>query len=289
MKKMIAVTAVALLVLAGCATGDDSENLEPVAEPSQTTEPVEITETPIELGEPFTLDGPNFTAHVTIENVYVPEFCGEYLNELIAVEADVDVESGAGTHEVLNVGDVRERTPDGYTNQDVVVTTSCGDIADLDAKEVQGGEKFRGAIWLSEDVDRNSEILFEVPTPAQTPVTEIYVLDLSEIDLAEGPEPTQEGVAPAASPSGVQGSAPRPEPAATEPYVVECITGGTPGPALWSDGEVRSSDWCYEQLTADRGEVQCPGTDAFVDHISECTPERLGGDSDYDPQDFMPN
>lgn len=277
------------MVLAGCATGDDSKNLEPVSEPSQTTEPVEITETPIELGEPFTLDGPNFTAQVTIENVYVPDFCGAYVNELIAVEADVDVESGAGTHEVLNVGDVRERTPDGYINRDVVVTASCNGIADLDAKKVQGGEKFRGAIWLNEDVGRNSEILFEVPTPGEAQVTEIYVLDLSEIDLAEGPEPTQEGVSPAASPSGVQGSAPRHEPTATEPYVVECITGGTPGPALWSDGEVRSSDWCYAQLTADRGEVQCPGTDAFVDHISECTPERLGGDPDYDPQDFMPN
>lgn len=33
---------------------------------------------------------------------------------------------------------------------------------------------------------------------------------------------------------------------AEEPYVVECLQ-GTPGPAVWSDGTVAHSDWCFEQ------------------------------------------
>lgn len=37
------------------------------------------------------------------------------------------------------------------------------------------------------------------------------------------------------------------EPQSPEPYVVECLE-GTPGPALWSDGETRYSDWCFQQL-----------------------------------------
>lgn len=35
--------------------------------------------------------------------------------------------------------------------------------------------------------------------------------------------------------------------AASEPYVTECLP-GTPGPALWSDGTTRYSDYCYQQL-----------------------------------------
>lgn len=35
--------------------------------------------------------------------------------------------------------------------------------------------------------------------------------------------------------------------AAAEPYVTECLP-GTPGPALWSDGTTRYSDYCYQQL-----------------------------------------
>ncbi|WP_454198651.1 hypothetical protein [Nocardia sp. Marseille-Q1738] len=30
-----------------------------------------------------------------------------------------------------------------------------------------------------------------------------------------------------------------------EPYVVECLE-GTPGPARWSDGSVRYSQWCFD-------------------------------------------
>ena len=37
------------------------------------------------------------------------------------------------------------------------------------------------------------------------------------------------------------------EPQSPEPYIVECLE-GTPGPALWSDGETRYSDWCFQQL-----------------------------------------
>lgn len=59
------------------------------------------------------------------------------------------------------------------------------------------------------------------------------------------------------------------EPAAAEPYVVECLP-DPPGPATWSDGTVKFSQDCYDQGVANRGAYQCPGTDSYVDDLSLC-------------------
>ena len=53
--------------------------------------------------------------------------------------------------------------------------------------------------------------------------------------------------APAAEPSPApeqQVQPPAPAPVA-EPTVVECLE-GTPGPALWSDGTINFSQWCFD-------------------------------------------
>ena len=57
------------------------------------------------------------------------------------------------------------------------------------------------------------------------------------------PEPN---TTPAAAPPAPTTQAPATQ-AAAEPYVTECLP-GTPGPALWSDGTTRYSDYCYQQL-----------------------------------------
>ncbi|OYD71396.1 hypothetical protein [Rhodococcus sp. OK302] len=37
------------------------------------------------------------------------------------------------------------------------------------------------------------------------------------------------------------------ETTAAEPVVIECLQ-GTPGPAMWSDGTMAYSQWCFDQL-----------------------------------------
>ncbi len=49
---------------------------------------------------------------------------------------------------------------------------------------------------------------------------------------------------PAPTPEREMATVPAPTPAA-EPYVVECLE-GTPGPARWSDGTTRFSQWCFD-------------------------------------------
>lgn len=58
-------------------------------------------------------------------------------------------------------------------------------------------------------------------------------------------------------------------PTPSEPYVLYCSE-GTPGPAIWSDGEMRFSQDCFDTLTANRGDYRCPQTDFYVYDPSEC-------------------
>lgn len=230
MRTGIAIAAAFLLVLAGCSSG-----VEPVEEPLSTptsTAPVEVSETAIALGEPITIDGPNYTAVITIERVYIPTMCGNQPNENPAIEADVEVTSGDGTREVLNTGMIRERTPDGYLKRERTVSSTCGGIDELDARNAQAGDNFRGVIWLKGDVDAESEILIDTPTE-EGPITEVFVLDLSENDLVSVVTP------PASIPV---------DPAAdSEPHVVECLF-GTPGPSRMSDGTILSTEYCFHEM-----------------------------------------
>lgn len=232
MRTSLAVAATSLLVLAGCSSTE-----EPEAEPAPTStsvKAVEPTETAIALGEPFTIAGPNYTADVTIERVYIPDHCDGIPNRHPALEADVEVTTGDGSSEVLDTATIRERTPDGYIEKERTVSRSCDGINELDAINAKDGDKFRGVRWLKEDLNPKSEILISTPAGGG-PVTEVFVLDLSSLDLdLESSSATQ---APAAASAGTA-----PETLA-EPYVVECLD-GTPGPSLMSDGSVRSTDYC---------------------------------------------
>ncbi|QGW24505.1 MULTISPECIES: hypothetical protein [unclassified Dietzia] len=230
MRAALTAAAATLLVLAGCT--NDSE-LDPVPTPAETTQAaVEATETPIALGEPFTIEGPNYTVDITIERVYIPAMCGERLNENPAIEADVQVTSGDGTREVLNTGTIRERTPDGYIQKERTVSQSCDGIDELGAMNAQTGDKYRGIIWLKDDVDPESEILINAPT-GEGPIMQVFVLDLSELDFVSA------STTPAATPADPA--------AASEPYVVECLF-GTPGPSRMSDGTIRSTDYCFHEM-----------------------------------------
>lgn len=236
-RSIIAFGAVALLTLAGCSSPEqelDPQHAQTAA--TTTAAPVGPTETAITLGEPFTVDGPNYTADVTIERVYLPAQCGEYPNTNIALEVDVEVESGDGTREVLNTGTIRERDPDGYITRDRTVSKSCGNLQELEARNAQSGDKFRGVRWLRDDVNSESEILINTPTPQGAPIAEVFVLDLAEIDIESMPAPA---APPAAAPV-------QPPPSAAEPYVVECLF-GTPGPSRMSDGTIQNTDYCANQ------------------------------------------
>lgn len=236
MRALLAVAATSLLVLAGCSSVDEPE---PESGPTSTSvAPVEPTETPIAIGEPFTITGPNFTANVTIDRVYKPELCDGSPNTYPAIEANVEVESGDGTGEVLNTGTIRERTSDGYIENERTVSRHCDGFDELDAMNVQSGDKYRGAVWLKDDVDPRSEILINTPTGGG-PIAEVFVLDLSEIDLTMVASPTSQVTADAPVETV-------PAETVSAPYVVECLF-GTPGPSRMSDGTIQSTDYCANQ------------------------------------------
>lgn len=245
MKKFIAVAATSLLVLASCATGSDEPESPEAAAPT-TSETVEVTEHHIEIGEPFAVESPNFVAQVTIEDVFRPDSCGEDLPTYIGIETDVDVESGDGGGFVLN--SVNERTEDGYTKENRAISgVTCEGLEELSATRVRTGEKYRGVLWLQEDVDATSEILFEPPPFPGDPVIETFVLDLSEVDLTsvrEVDEATTQPDPPAAAPDNA--------PAPVAPTFVRCIDPG--GQALLSDGSRVYQDQCYEGLHRPHGD-----------------------------------
>lgn len=228
--------AAALLLSAGC-TSDSEPEATSTTSPASAQAPVE---TPIALGEPFTITGPHYTADITIERFFIPALCGSSPNGNAAVEADVAVQSGDGTRDVLNTGTVRERTADGYIKKERVVSQVCDGIEELDAANAQTGDKYRGVIWLADDVDTASEILINAPT-GDGSISEVFVLNLGGLNIQE--EAAAEAEGPEAdAPAGAGAGAPV---VAAEPTVIECLQ-GTPGPARWSDGTTRYSEWCYQ-------------------------------------------
>ncbi|USX46803.1 hypothetical protein [Dietzia kunjamensis] len=248
MMKIVLLAATTILVFAGCGSGSGESEAPEIAAPA-TTE-VDVAEHEIVVGEPFTINSPHYVAHVTVTDVFRPETCGpvpytdvEY-DTFIGIEMDVEVKSGDGEGFVPN--GVNERTEDGYVQKSRSLSAvNCEGYEELSATRVKTGEKYRGVLWLQEDVDPSSEIILEPHVSAQEPVvTEVYVLDLSEFDLsgeAEVAEPTT-GPAPEAAP------APAPAPAAAAPAAaptfVECqLADGT---ALMSDGTTTYMDTCNE-------------------------------------------
>ena len=263
--KIITTAAASLLVLASCGT-DPDESDAPEAAPA-TPEAVEVTEHQIEIGEPFTIESPNFVAHVTFEDVFRPDSCGEDRPTFIGIEANVDVESGDGGGFVLN--SVDERTEDGYTKENRAISgVSCGDLEELSATRVRTGEKYHGILWLEEDVDPASEIIVAPPPHPGEPVRETFVLDLSGIDLTSERE-AAETTTPTDSPA----AAPETAPAPVAPSFVRCIDPG--GQALFSDGSRVYQDQCYEGLHRPHGDpaqarrwtecVIANGTDYCID------------------------
>lgn len=88
--------------------------------------------------------------------------------------------------------------------------------------------------------------------PAEQPPS----IDLPPTSLSETPSPTTglESLSPAppeslpTSPLPVAPIEPPAQPSPTntpEPFPVQCLE-GTPGPAIWSDGTTRYSQWCFD-------------------------------------------
>lgn len=79
--------------------------------------------------------------------------------------------------------------------------------------------------------------------PEPTTVTESVTATTTNVVTVT---PTPKATSP--SPEASTESAPSATRAAAEPYVTKCLP-GTPGPAQWSDGEVRYSEDCFQQLS----------------------------------------
>ena len=243
--KMVALAASSLLVLAGCATGSDAPKSPEAAAPA-TTE-VDVAEHEILVGEPFTINSPHYVARVTVVDVFHPETCWPVphtdvgYDTFIGIEMDVDVESGNGEGFVPN--GVNERTEDGYLQKyRSLGAVNCEGCEELSATRVQAGEKYRGVLWLQEDVDPSSEIILEPHVSAQGPVvTEAYVLDLSKFDLSGNPGPNSEATSETVTEAVQVPAAPA---APAGPNFVRCYLAD--GTALKSDGSQVFMDSCNE-------------------------------------------
>lgn len=109
-------------------------------------------------------------------------------------------------------------------------------------------------------------------TTSDTPTSSMSMSDTPDVE----PAPETDGVA-----------AIDPAPVAEAPYVVECLV-GSPGPARWSDGTAAFSQECYDRLTANRGDYQCPRTDHFVHDPADCErPVEWDGDSGMNHGDAL--
>lgn len=238
MRSALFAAAAAVLVLAGCSAQSDSESEALPTPITSSSAPAGPAEVPIALGEVFTISGPSYTADVTIERVFVPGACSGAPDDSVAIQVDVDVKSGDGTREVLNTGTIRERTRDGYIEKERTISRSCGDIDELDAVNVQTGDKYRGVVWLKDDVDPESELLINAPTGGG-PITEVFVLNLSDIEIAtDAPAPPADDEPTAPTAAAV--------PTTAAPTVVECLF-GTPGPSHMSDGTIQNTEFCANQ------------------------------------------
>lgn len=243
--RLVAAAATALL-MGGCGTSSEDEVATEVAA-APPTETIEVAEREIVVGEPFTINSPHYVAHVTVTDAFRPETCGpvpysdgaEHPTQ-IGIEMDVEVESGNGEGFVPN--GVNERTADGFIEKNrSIAAVNCEGYEELSATRVRTGEKHRGVLWLQEDVDPSSEIILEPHVSAEEPVpTEIYVLDLSQFDLAGEPEATES----AAEPTSEVASAPAPGAAPAAPTFVRCYLAD--GTALMSDGSTTYVDSCNE-------------------------------------------
>lgn len=237
MRSALYVLAATVLILAGCSAESDSEPEATSTQINSSTAPAGPTEVPIALGETFTISGPNYTADVAIERVYVPGICSGAPDDFAVIEVDVDVKSGDGTGDVLNTGTIRERTPDGYLEKERTISRSCGGVDELDAVNVQTGDKYRGVIWLKNDVNPESELLINAPAGGG-PIVEVFILKLSDTVItteAPAPAPTADDEPTAPTEPAVQTTA--------APTVVECLF-GTPGPSRMSDGTIRNTEFC---------------------------------------------
>ncbi|MBB1035666.1 hypothetical protein G6031_14940 [Dietzia sp. CQ4] len=253
MKKLTALAAASLIVLAGCATGSDEPETSTAAAPT-ASETIVVTEHEIKIGETFTMNSPHYVAHVTVTDVFLPETCGpvpysdgaEYPS-YIGIEMDVEVESGNGEGFVPN--GVNERTEDGYIKENRgLAAVTCGNYEELTAAGVRTGEKYKGVMWLQDDVAPSSEIIMEPHVSAQEPdVTNVYVLDLSEFDLSgeqQAADTTTQSALPTAAPVNTP---------ATGPTFVRCVDAG--GMAALSDGSRVYMDRCYENASRPGGDT----------------------------------
>ena len=134
----------------------------------------------------------------------------------------------------------------------------------------------------------------ETPTTSSSASTTVSTSSSTSSTEPSSVEPSPEETTPVAGGE---------EPVMMDPFIIECMV-GTPGPSLMSDGSIQFTDYCWEVMggpayleeesqsgysapaqTADSiwnapGDgYQCPGTDAWVDDSSFCTPENLGSEN----------
>ena len=126
-------------------------------------------------------------------------------------------------------------TKDGLTKT-VDMTVNCHEPKDLElwSTTVDAGQKSQvfGAWIIPEDAEYMVLGGAKMKLPANDGAKELSDVEGGQAPAAPQPAAEQPATAPAA---------------AEAPYVVECLE-GTPGPALWSDGSMAYSQYCFDTM-----------------------------------------
>lgn len=237
MKRLAAAAATLVFSgagLVGCGSQDEQPSSPPTvsSSPSETTSAA-FTHQEVRVGETFDVGEMGDHVNLTITELTVGGDCRYGVNdyglqpeaeeEYLQIWAEVEpVQLNHNTWTMLS--DPKFVDEEDFT-QSLKMDSECRPSND-------GFES-----W-SQSVDQGEKIrvygVFHIPSEAKELKFESYRLPLNE---------AAPNTATVRSPEATVNA----EQVESAPYVTECLE-GTPGPALWSDGEVRHSEDCFHKL-----------------------------------------
>lgn len=237
MKRTRAILASCLL-LGGMTACSNSEQSATTPEPASST-PATTSQPPtFKVGETFNAGYGGDIVHLTITAARLGGECNfgtvnqetpttDADGELIQLWAEVEPEALQNNTWTM-INDPEVITQDGFTEM-ANPAVECAPATD-------GHRSWSDGVDLGEKIRIYGS--FRAPAGFEALKLEGHRITREDLEKASNDAP----------PASSAKSRPSDQPADTsEPHVVECLE-GTPGPALWSDGEVRHSEDCFHAL-----------------------------------------
>lgn len=238
MKRIRAILSSCVLVGGLTACGDAEQQNTPTPEPPPSATTASNQHATFKIGETMNVGYDGDIVHLTITAAQVGGECKYGTVDYLIPSTDADgqlvqlwaeIEAEALNHNTWTmVSDPEVITKDGFTER----INPAGDCA----PSPDGRSSWSESVDLGEKIRVYGS--FRVPTEFEALKFESNRIPREELENASKDAPPASSTM--AGPSDE-------EPGSTEPHVVECLE-GTPGPAMWSDGEIRHSEDCFHAL-----------------------------------------